>query len=283
MNVRYKPGLSAVLLAVAAVVAVATAAVAGTSPPVPQAGVTHYGTTPVCGTNWVPVDLGSGNYLTVYNGNAPGGYTCIKVPYPGHIEWKITSVRDPVSEWLYPNVSAGWEWGRYTCNGAPSARVSTSKCMRFPVRAGSMGRTYASMRMGNFPQTGRYNVAWDIWFSRTARTPVYQNDAAEIMIWTINRGITFLHQQLAWIDGREWWVEHWTTRHNGVSWRLTAFLLVHQATSVTALYLNPFVSWAAARGRVSLGNYLTAIDFGSEISSGDPQESFTYYSLTGVR
>jgi len=58
---------------------------------------------------------------------------------------------------------------------------------------------------------------------------------------------------------------------------------VHQATSVTGLYLNPFVSWAAARGRVSLGNYLTAIDFGSEISSGDPQESFTYYSLTGVR
>jgi len=253
--------------------------------PAPLAGVISYGPQ-VCGTYWVPVNLGSGNYLNVYNGTHNSDYTCIKVPTAGRAAWGISKIVNPISWWLYPNISAGWEWGRYTCNDAPSASPSSpgSRCMRFPVRAGNMGRVHASMRVAGdrYPQTGRYNVSWDIWFSKTAKTPVYQNDAAEIMIWPYSRNITVLHQRKVYIDWHWWWVEYWNVTRSGVTWKLTVFSLVHPLTVVTNMYIDPLISWAVRAGRVSLNNYLTAIDFGAEISAGTPLMSFSNYSLTGV-
>ena len=260
---------------------------AGTVPGPPQAGVPSYGP-PVCGTYWVPVNLGSGDYLNVYNATEhDGDYTCVKVPYAGRAQWGIAKIVNPVPWWLYPNISAGWEWGRYTCNDGPSASPTSpgSKCMRFPVQTRSMGRVHASMRVAGdrYPQTGRYNVSWDIWFSKTAKTPVMQNDAAEIMIWPYSRNITVLHQRKVYIDAHWWWVEYWNVTRSGVTWKLTVFSLVHPLAVISNMYVDPFISWVVRAGRVSMWDYLTAIDFGAEISAGTPLMSFSYYSLTGAR
>ena len=289
MSLRYKsepacPGRLTVLAVTAAMVFISAGLASAGTVPTPRAGIPSYGS-PVCGKNWVPVNLGSGDYLNVYNGTHSSDYTCVKVPTAGRAAWSITKVVNPVSWWLYPNISAGWEWGRYTCNDGRSASPSSpgSRCMRFPVRTGSMGRVHASMRMSSYPQTGRYNVSWDIWFSKTAKTPVYQNDAAEIMIWVGSRNIRVLHQRKVYIDSHWWWVEYWNVKRSGVTWKLTVFSLVHPLTVVTNMYIDPLVSWVARAGRVSLNDYLTAIDFGAEISAGTPLISFSNYSLTGVR
>ena len=242
---------------------------------------------PVCGTGYVPVDLGKGDYFNVINAQA--GNTCVTAERH-HLSWYVSSFRPASRGWQYPNISSGIEWGRYTCDDGPSAAPSSpgSKCMRYPVRVDRDGMPVTSVAVN--PHISNGNVSYDIWVNRKDISPekLRQPDGAEIMIWLSYPGVSDrADARHVVIDGIAWdvmsWEAHNRTTHT--SWRYIAYLAHRQRNSVSRLWLNPFFRDAERAGEMSPSWYLTAIDFGAEINRtvSGPGFDVTHYSLTGVR
>jgi hypothetical protein len=273
---RALPAVSAVLLLAAP----------PTSPAGPLGG-TPVWNRPVCGSGYVPVDLGSGNYFNVINAQAQN--TCVTAERH-YLSWYVSSWHPAAEKWQYPNISSGIEWGRYTCDDGPSGYPSSpgSKCMRYPVPVDKDGEPVTSV--GVNPHLINGNVSYDIWFNRQDVNPLKlgQPNAGELMIWLSYPGIADeADARHVVIDGIQWdvmtWVAH--NRATGTSWRYIAYLAHQQRNSVSRLWLNPFFRDAERAGEVSPSWYLTAIDFGAEINRtvSGPGFDVTHYSLTGVR
>lgn len=271
--------LAALLAAPAAVLALIPAALATPLPPAPHAGVHTYNNW-VCGRKWVPVDLGRGMYFNVYNSAA--GDSCISSERH-HLSWGIATIGD-TGTWQYPNISSGWEWGRYTCQDGRSAYPGHgSRCMRYPVQEKHDGYPLTSVTVQNHP--GAYKAAYDIWFNKTDAHPL-QDDGTEVMIWLEHPGIYVPPGAIDWyatIQGIRYEVAAWITFHNGVHWRYVAYIAVHQRTSLPPTWLNAFFRDTNGHGWLSRDWWLTAIDFGFEISHGGTHLRVHDYSLTGVR
>ena len=242
---------------------------------------------PVCGSAYVPIDLGNGDYFNVINAQA--GNTCVNAQRH-HLSWDVSSWHPASKSWQYPNISSGIEWGRYTCYDGPSAYPSSpgSKCMRYPVRVDRDGEPVTSVTV--HPHISYGNVAYDMWLNRTDVRPskLRQPNGAEIMIWLSYPGIPDrANARHVVIDGIHWDVMTWEARNSttGTSWRYVAYLAHRQRNSVSRLWLNPFFRDAERAGEVSASWYLTAIDFGAEINRTvrGPGFDVAHYSLTGVR
>jgi hypothetical protein len=242
---------------------------------------------PVCGSGYVPVDLGKGDYFNVIN--APAHNTCVTVERH-HLSWDVSSWHPAAQNWQYPNISSGIEWGRYTCHDGPSADPSSpgSKCMRYPVQVDRDGEPVTSASV--HPHLIRGNVAYDIWVNRKDVSPAKlgQPNGTEVMIWIAYPGITDdADARHVVIDNIQWDVMTWEA-HNSTtdtSWRYVAYLAHQQRDSVSRLWLNPFLRDAERAGELSPSWYLTSIDFGAEINQTVTGAGFdvAHYSLTGVR
>lgn len=88
------------------------------------AGV-HVYNRPVCGTEYVPVDLGRGNYFNTYN--AQNGTSCINVSGWHDLAWSVT--RAPSGSWESPFIGVGWSWQRNPCNDGRSGHSKGTRCM----------------------------------------------------------------------------------------------------------------------------------------------------------
>jgi hypothetical protein len=274
---RALPAVSAVLLLAAPPGAAPAAALGGT--PVWNR--------PVCGSGYVPFDLGRGDYFNVIN--APAGNTCVTAERH-HLAWDVSSWHPAAKPWQYPNISSGIEWGRYTCDDGPSAYPSSpgSTCMRYPVRLDRDGEPVTSASV--HPHLINGNVSYDIWVNRTDVAPrkLGQPNGAEIMIWLSYPGLAdYADARHVVIDGIQWDVMTWEARNKttGTTWRYVAYLAHQQRNSVSQLWLNPFFRDVEQAGEMSPSWYLTAIDFGAEINQTvrGPGFDVTHYSLTGVR
>jgi hypothetical protein len=272
--------LSRVFPAVSAVLLIAAA------PPAAPASGTDTWNHLVCGTSFVPVNLGHGDYFNVIN--ATEANTCVTAERT-HLSWYVSSWHPAALGWQYPNISSGIEWGRYTCDDGRSAAPSSpgSKCMRYPVQVAKDGNPVTSVSV--HPHLTRGNVAYDIWFNKTDVSPLKlgQPNGTELMIWIAYPGIKdWAESRHVVIDGIHWnvmtWVAH--NHNNGVTWRYVAYLAEHQRDSVSGLKLNPFFREAESAGELSASWYLTSIDFGAEINdtARGPGFDVASYSLTGV-
>jgi hypothetical protein len=291
---RALPALSAILLLAAAPAShqassASHQALSATAVPSPATAFhrTPVWNRPVCGSDYVPVDLGKGDYFNVIN--APAHNTCVTAQRH-HLSWYVSSWRPAATNWQYPNISNGIEWGRYTCNDGPSAFPSSrgSKCMRYPVRVDKDGQPVTSVAVN--PHIIRGNVAYDIWFNRKDIRPskLREPNGAEVMIWISYPGITDdADARHVEIDGIQWDVMTWIA-HNvatDTSWRYVAYLAHQQRNRVSRLWLNPFFRDTERAGELSPSWYLTAVDFGTEINDTirGPGFDVTHYSLTGVK
>ena len=250
----------------------------------PSAGVENYNAA-VCGSAYVPVDLGKGDYVNVYN--APDGSTCVTAERH-RADWYVSSTSG-TGGWDYPNISSGIEWGDYTCADGRSALPTSpgSECMRYPVREDADGDPVTSIARV-WPHLARGNVSYDIWFNRTDVAPskLRQNDGAEVMIWLQHPGIPLANYHVLWradIGGHAYDVAGWTMRHNGTAWLYTAYIAVHPMTSMPRTRLNEFFADVIRHGRLSAKWWLTSIDFGEEILAGGDGFAVRGYSLAGVR
>ena len=250
----------------------------------PSAGVETYNTA-VCGSAYVPVDLGRGDYENVYN--APDGSTCVTAER--HRAWWYVSDTNGTDGWNYPNISSGIEWGKYTCYDGRSALASSpgSRCMRYPVREDRDGDPVTGI--GHvWPHLARGNVSYDIWFNKTDIAPaaLRQNDGAEIMVWLQHPGVPLANYRILWtarIGGHAYDVTGWTAHRNGVTWLYTAYIAVHPMTSMPRTKLNEFFANAIEHGRLSARWWLTSVNFGEEILAGGDGFAVRGYTLGGIR
>lgn len=238
-------------------------------------GLAHAGGIPsttatVSGSQYATVHSPRNTYFHVYNDDF-GASTSLKVHGLG-----FQVVHSSASDFYgaYPNISSGWQWGRYT-TGSPGAAN-----FAYPVQVRREGEPRTSVRVRLGP--GRYNAAYDIWFSKTAKTPVMQNDGTELMIWFVHPGLKTHTDRVVTLDGVRWDVMAWTMFHNGVHWHYVAYVAHARRTAMSGS-LVPFFADAIRHGALSLNWYLTAIDFGFELVQNGKGNAVTSYSLTGVK
>jgi Glycosyl hydrolase family 12 len=117
------------------------------------------------------------------------------------------------------------------------------------------------------PRKGRWNVAYDIWFSR--RPSVSQaHPATELMVWLDTRGLyTVNRSPIVKVGRQRYHVVTWITGHGGASWRYVQFRRIYQGTEASHLNLSQFFAVAQRRGYLSGRDYLDAIEAGFETCS----------------
>jgi hypothetical protein len=268
----------------AAVLSLAPAALASTSP-VHLAGVPDWNRV-VCGRDWLPVDMGRGDYFDVLNSQS--GNTCIDAERH-HLTLALESWA-PGPRWQYPHILSGASWGRYTCYDGRSGTSRGSRCMRYPVQEKRDGDPVTSIRYFQAETSGNTGT-YDIWFDKRdlAPTAYRQDDGAEIMIWLGHPGLNVWAQWYAWVGGREYGVMNWVMDHNGASWNFVVYWPLTPVTFLPPTHLNLFFADAIRHGQLSADWYLTSISAGSEINDpGNPHDGswgfdISQYSLTGVR
>jgi cellulose 1,4-beta-cellobiosidase len=210
-------------------------------------------------------------YFHVYNDDF-GRRTCVTAERY-HPDFAVTSVERGFGFAAYPNISSGWESGRYTCTG------HTGACYAYPVQLRHDGDPRTSMAAWLAP--GRYDLSWDIWTNRTNAHPLRDN-GTELMIWLAHPGVPEGIIRTVTIDGIRWNVTTWIAHHGGV-WRLLIYYAVQPRSSAYGLRLNDFFHEAERHREMSASWWLTGIDAGFELVSGGLHDNIHYYSLTGVR
>jgi hypothetical protein len=216
--------------------------------------------TKTCGTQTMQVHVSDNSYYDLNNADESENTTCI-VGHPGVATLTVNSV-DQHSDWGFPNISSGWEWGQSSCQGAGGA------CFKYPVEEEHDGNPVSGLAV--FPHGGlKGDGAWDIWFNKTNAHPG-QDNGTEVMIWISHPGISEPSRMLhaVTIDGIHWDYMTWTASGHGQSWHYIAYIKVNQTTHVSGLSLNSFFHDAINRHLLSPDWYLTAIDGGSEITHG---------------
>jgi len=237
---------------------------------------------PVCGAEYVPIDMGAGDYFNVYN--EQDGRSCVSAE-EHHLSFEVTSRGGSVKGWQYPNISSGWEWGRYTCADGRSAYPASpgSQCMRYPVQEKADGTPLTSVTY--FPHLAAGNVSYDIWFNRTDSAPG-QDDGTEVMIWLAHPGVSIPARSVCWdatIGGVKYEAMCWTARNGATSWNYVAYVAVRQTATLPPTWLNGFFRNAISHGKLSPDWWLTGIDFGSEMNSGGTGFAVKTYMLKDVR
>lgn len=220
----------------------------------------------VCGDKWVTIRTPR-SYFHVYNDDF-GGYTCINA-MRHRLDFAVTTARGTGFH-AYPNISSGWESGRYTCTGHKGA------CYDYPVEVKRDGDPVASIAAWLAP--GHYDFSLDIWTNRTDAHPVEDN-GTEVMIWFAWPGLKEAIDRTVTIDGMRWYVTTWIRKGK---WRLLIYYAVHQRSSAHGVHINDFFHEAERHGEMSANYWLTGIDAGFELVHGGLHNNIHYYSLTGL-
>jgi hypothetical protein len=234
----------------------------------PAGGVLQYNTR-VCGKGWVTIRTAE-SYFRVYNDDF-GGRTCVTAERY-HLDFAISADRGQGFH-AYPNISSGWESGRYTCTG------HAGSCYAYPVQVKHDGNPVTSISGWLAP--GSYDFSYDIWTNRTKAHPV-QDNGTEIMIWLAHPGVPEGIVRTVTIDGIAWNVTTWICRRHGATWRLLIYYAQHQRSSAHGLRLNDFFHEAERHKEMSSSYWLTGVDAGFELVSGGVRNNIHHYSLTGL-
>jgi Glycosyl hydrolase family 12 len=221
----------------------------------PDGGVV--GNKPYCDRDYERL---SGDKYIAYNGDS-GDYTCLQTTGQQHASgFRVTTFKQdiPGGVGAFPNIFAGFEWGRHPKNSF------------LPAKESNDGDPLVSVSVKSVPG-GYYNAAYDIWFNKTDPANPWKlggNNGTEVMIWLVNHEGRLGSGNYK-IDGHSWRMVKWVAknRRTGTTWKYIAFIAPSNMTSAT-LRLNPFFKAAMAQLWLSRSWYLTNIGFGFEMFSG---------------
>jgi Glycosyl hydrolase family 12 len=163
----------------------------------------------------------------------------------------------------YPNIFRGWQWGIGT-KGRWPVKVSADHMPRVDL---TVHQTWK----------GTYDASLDIWFS-TYPNKTTQANGAEIMIWLSHPNVAVGGRKVR-VDGTDWYLSEWRTKHHGVSWPLIIFAHATPISRVKGLWLNPFFRVAEAHGWLKPSWYWTGIDAGFELWKGGRGLRVTYFNV----
>lgn len=216
-------------------------------PPNPEPAVV------LCG-RWDAYDVAAGRYRVVNNVWGAVTAQCIEVGLETG-NFKITQAAHDNGNNVaaYPAIYFGCHWGACTSHSGLPQRVQHLSSVRT-----SWSLTVIS--------TGRWNAAYDVWFSPSTQSHSGYQDGAELMIWLNWRGgVMPGGRQVATVElaGATWevWYADW-------DWNYIAYRRTTPTTSVANLDLKAFIDDAVARGYIQPDWYLHAVEAGFELWEG---------------
>lgn len=182
----------------------------------------------------------------------------------GGTSWAVTANQNvplngpPAS---YPSVFKGSHWGQNTINSGLPLQVS---------KLTSVTSSWSTSQ----PDSGAYDVAYDIWFNSTSTTSG-QPDGTELMIWLNSRGQV---QPFGSLAGTTPGYKVW---HGTAPWQVVTYQATTGVPGVSSLDVLGFIKDAAARGYVNPSHYLITAEAGFEIwqgGTGLATNSFSFYA-----
>ena len=156
----------------------------------------------------------------------------------------------------YPALYKGCHWGACTPGSGFPVQVSD-------VRPGKVTTSWSTAQPGG---SNDYDVAYDIWFNKTATT-TGQPNGTELMIWLNHNGpVQPFGSKVARnvsIGGRGYDV--W---FGNQGWNTLSYTMTSGTTSVSNLDLQPLIADAISRGYISPSWYLIDVEAGFELWHG---------------
>jgi hypothetical protein len=156
----------------------------------------------------------------------------------------------------YTAIYKGCHWGQCTKDSGLPIQVSD-------ITPGKVTTTWDTVQPGG---SNDYDVAYDIWFNKTATTDGQPN-GTELMIWLNHNGPVQPFGSKAAsnvsIGGRSYDV--W---YGNQGWNTVSYTMNTGTTSVTNLDLQPLIADAISRGWISPSWYLIDVEAGFEMWQG---------------
>lgn len=225
-----------------------------------------------------------GNFMlttNVWNPNAASSFTeCVKARLDNatglvdaQITWDVNGSNNQVLS--YPNFGYGWQVG--------TEQGSTTR--KLPALISNLGDIRATGRIETVCAPGAnctMNTAFELLFSSTP-TPTVWPPTAEVMVWvqatcgSCNAGTL---QGKVTIDGVEFDIYKGivTPPTGTASWTYVAYVATQTVTQFNFNMKN-FVTDSLNRGYLKANEYLSVVELGTEITSGQGTTTLTGYSI----
>jgi hypothetical protein len=209
----------------------------------------------LCNSQRLAVDGGA--YTVQNNEWGSGAAECLAIGGLGGFTVTRSAIANSTSSAPggYPSIYRGCHWG--ACTARSGLPIPVSRLLS----PGTVTTAWATAQ----PDTGAYDVAYDIWFNRSPSTSG-QPDGAELMIWLNHNGPVQpfgSRAGTAIIGGRTYDV--WFGRQG---WNTISYSMVRGTTSVRDLDIGQFAADALRRGYVQKSWYLIDVEAGFELWRG---------------
>ncbi len=205
-------------------------------------------------SRWGSQDIAEGRYRVINNVWGAETAQCIEVGLKtGKFTIMRAEHRNGNNVAAYPAIYIGCHWGACTNQSG------------LPLRVDALAQLYSSWKLTPI-DSGRWNAAYDIWFSPSLTSTNGYSGGAELMIWLNWRGNVVpggSRVATVSIGGASWevWFADW-------DWNYIAYRRVEPTTEVVRLDLKAFIDDAVARGYISPSWYLHAVETGFELWEG---------------
>jgi Glycosyl hydrolase family 12/Cellulose binding domain/Putative Ig domain len=170
----------------------------------------------------------------------------------------------------YPSIYQGCHWGNCSSGGLAATPIEASN-----LGTGKVTTSWSTTQTGS----GAYDVAYDIWFNRTATT-TGQPNCMELMVWLSHNGsVQPFGSQVASnvnIGGRSYNV--WEGAQS--SWNTVSYTMTTGTTSVTNLDVGQLAQDAISRGYMPSSCWLIDVEAGFELWQGGAGLATKSFSLS---
>jgi cellulose 1,4-beta-cellobiosidase len=220
-------------------------------------------TTSLC--RFASARVSSGAYIVQNNEYASSANECIRLGSGPAFTVTSSGIANATNgtPGAYPSVYFGCHWG--TC--------TTGSIALHPLRVSGLRSGLVVSNWSTTQPTARtdvYDVAYDVWVSRTPRTSAAPN-GSEIMIWLNHRGrVQPMGRQVAGnvrIGNRAYniWYSPPAAPSSGDT---ISYVMTSPATSVTGLDIGNVIRNSASRGYTQASWYLIDVEAGFELWHG---------------
>ena len=218
----------------------------------------HAATTTLCNSQMASV--GGGSYIVQNNEWNSGAAECVTTDGSADFTVANSAISNATNgaPGGYPSIYQGCHWGECSSGGLSATPVQASN-----LGTGKVTTSWSTTQ----PGSGAYDVAYDIWFNRTATT-TGQPNCMELMVWLNHNGsVQPFGSEVASnvsIAGHSYSV--WEGS-NG-TWNTVSYSMTTGTTSVTNLDLGPLAQDAISRGYMPSSCYLIDVEAGFELWQG---------------
>ncbi|WP_341282030.1 glycoside hydrolase [Paenibacillus sp. FSL H8-0537] len=210
----------------------------------------------VFNNTWGSGTAGSGWWESIYyNNNSDMGWSW---------DWKNSNPNDVKA---YPSIITGWQFSNNMTSGSGlPTRIWDDKNINTSVN-------YSLSANGN------YNAAYDVWFHSTNALTGTSTPSDELMVWlnSTNAWPLGSYVETATVGGTTWKLYRGT---HPSGWNVYSFVRTSN-TSSSSLNLKDFINHVVYyKNWMSNSRYVTSVQFGTEIFTGNGRMHIQNYSVT---